>query len=650
MWVELPVNDQQIRIGREQAIFAHPPALAELVEFRIGGLFVEPAFRRLTTRDGRVIVIEPLVMQVFVMLAESAGQPVSRDQLIARCWGRRIVGDDAINRVISRLRRDLADSDEPGLEVETISKVGYVLRIDGAAPSDVAAAEPEATTARPASTSRRLIKSAIGLACAAMTAGGLAYWQAPGTDGSIVIAIKPAANVPGDRETAQFASDVTADVARLASSVTRVVFLGPAASDAGADMVVRVSVSGAADGSASRVSLTDRHNGLVVWSSDFREDKLAGLGVRETTALGIAAVVHCSLERTGTGFENPVNMRLYFSACDAAQKRDWPRARSFAQQIVARWPEKATGWACLAMTTVHEAMSNPRVRHEASLRAIAYANRAIKIDPGSGLASQALAMALALDGRPDLPALQRGIAIDPDHAGLQARYAQSLLKLGYVQAAVEPAQRAAALEPTTPEFEEGAVDALLAVGRTPEALARQLELEGSWRMTPQVRYQSVSMLRFGRNPAAALKNLQARPSADDAMNALTQIELRWKVDPARFDWGAFDRDAERVFASGAYNAWSLAALAARMNESARAFRWLDRAVAASPSAGWTPIFWPEAAALRRDPRFFEAMFRIGLVAHWTRSGRWPDFCSEPGLAYDCRAEAKRLANGATVAA
>ena len=43
--------------------------------------------------------------------------------------------------------------------------------------------------------------------------------------------------------------------------------------------------------------------------------------------------------------------------------------------------------------------------------------------------------------------------------------------------------------------------------------------------------------------------------------------------------------------------------------------------------------------MRRDPRFFAAMARLGLVEMWLERGRWPDFYSEPGLRYDCKAEA-----------
>jgi hypothetical protein len=34
--------------------------------------------------------------------------------------------------------------------------------------------------------------------------------------------------------------------------------------------------------------------------------------------------------------------------------------------------------------------------------------------------------------------------------------------------------------------------------------------------------------------------------------------------------------------------------------------------------------------------------RLGLITYWQQSGRWPDYCFEPGLPYDCKKEAAKL--------
>ena len=56
------------------------------------------------------------------------------------------------------------------------------------------------------------------------------------------------------------------------------------------------------------------------------------------------------------------------------------------------------------------------------------------------------------------------------------------------------------------------------------------------------------------------------------------------------------------------------------------------------------LFRPAYAGLRRDPRFMQVAKRIGLVDYWRKSGKWPDFCFEPDLPYNCKAEVAKLAH------
>jgi hypothetical protein len=55
------------------------------------------------------------------------------------------------------------------------------------------------------------------------------------------------------------------------------------------------------------------------------------------------------------------------------------------------------------------------------------------------------------------------------------------------------------------------------------------------------------------------------------------------------------------------------------------------------------LFYTLTARLRRDPRFMQLAARLGLVDYWRSSGHWPDFCSEPGLPYNCRDTATKIA-------
>ena len=96
--------------------------------FAFGDLHIDPS--RLTVLRGEAReVLEPRVMAVLVVLAQAAGRVVSRDELVDRCWDGRIVGDNAIQRAVSRLRH--LSATVGGFEIQTITKIGYRARHAG---------------------------------------------------------------------------------------------------------------------------------------------------------------------------------------------------------------------------------------------------------------------------------------------------------------------------------------------------------------------------------------------------------------------------------------------------------------------------------------------------------------------------------------
>src|SRR6201996_6083540 len=117
--------------------------LARVEDFDLGTSRVSPSTREVLRGSDREI-LEPRVMQVLVALFQANGRVVSRDELIFRCWEGRIVGEDAINRAIGRLRRLSEADNQASFEIETISRVGY--RLLAAAPGAQAS-----MTATPAS-------------------------------------------------------------------------------------------------------------------------------------------------------------------------------------------------------------------------------------------------------------------------------------------------------------------------------------------------------------------------------------------------------------------------------------------------------------------------------------------------------------------
>lgn len=106
--------------------------LARRADFAIGPIAVHPSSRELAGPGGTVMV-EPKVMQVLVALADADGRVVSRDELVEQCWGGRIVGEDAINRIIGKLRR-VAEATDGAFRIETVPRAGHRLLRETAPP------------------------------------------------------------------------------------------------------------------------------------------------------------------------------------------------------------------------------------------------------------------------------------------------------------------------------------------------------------------------------------------------------------------------------------------------------------------------------------------------------------------------------------
>jgi len=142
--------------------------LAARPDFTLGLAAVSPSTRSIAGPGGTADV-EPRVMQVLVVLAEAAGQVVTRETLFNRCWGGVYVGDDSLNRAIGAVRKLAGEVAGGSFEVETIPRTGYRLTGDS---HDLVASG--AGGPRSAALSRRTLIG--GSAVTIALAGGAGWW------------------------------------------------------------------------------------------------------------------------------------------------------------------------------------------------------------------------------------------------------------------------------------------------------------------------------------------------------------------------------------------------------------------------------------------------------------------------------------------
>lgn len=174
----LNLFDMEVRPWSPPRPAAHD--LSKAPGFALGPMTVDPPTRTVIAGERRE-TLEPRVMRVLVALADVTGRVLSRDDLIALCWDGQIVGDNAIARVISRLRHVLAELAGDAVKLETITKVGFRLRVESQVPDPPPpVAESPHEQASDASrslqrwgTSRRMAIG--GVAVAAVSAGAISF-------------------------------------------------------------------------------------------------------------------------------------------------------------------------------------------------------------------------------------------------------------------------------------------------------------------------------------------------------------------------------------------------------------------------------------------------------------------------------------------
>lgn len=97
-------------------------------DFQIADWRVEPQLNTVS-RDGTATRLEPKVMAVLVCLAQHAGEPVSKEELLRTVWPDTFVTEDVLKRSVFELRRVLQDDARQPHIIQTIPKNGYRLLV-----------------------------------------------------------------------------------------------------------------------------------------------------------------------------------------------------------------------------------------------------------------------------------------------------------------------------------------------------------------------------------------------------------------------------------------------------------------------------------------------------------------------------------------
>lgn len=623
-----------------------PIRLAEAAPLTIGTLHICPSTLELRNGPERTM-IEPRMMQVLVVLAQAQGATVSRDELVARCWGAVTVGDNALQRVISRLR-DLAETmGRDVFTIETVKRVGYRLVAAASLPAAVgepsapalAVAPSAAVPPAPAQPIRRHPLRWWALALIGTTGLALCLWllTSPAAPPSAIVQIELDRG-PGTTSAGEAA--LTLELMRARRTPDLPLFR-TGRSPVDADFELQASPGPAGDAS-SLLSLHDRRGG-VLWSISVPRTQPGEQLKAMTGAAG--AVLFCAFGTGGLDRPyDPEAVRLMLSLC--AQERiegnvpDQQQLDQLAQLAPAS--TRVAAWQISSAMERHlfgRLTERQRARavlepHMARLRALSPNHPMLVIGENAMLPS----------GRwgDQLRRLENALQQQPGSVELHAASAAILREIGELGAAVRSAGTALRLDPFDVRHHHQFITALAFSGFVAPARKAVGEAEQLWPGSTAVRDARFRIeWRLG-DAATVLRQLEAGEFFDSAtleqQNSLFRNYLLARLEPTPTRIEAALAPLRRQWARDPTIPFLLLQAAGSLGAREEALTVMQhpKAIIALRNDP-EPLFRIYLQDLRRDPRFMLAMADIGLAQFWQQRRNWPDFCSAPDLPYDCQA-------------
>ena len=638
--------------------------LAREPRFRLGGVEVSPSTRQLIAGDRRE-TLQPRVMHVRGARARQRGEVVSRDDLIGSCWSGRVVGDDAINRCIFSVRR-LGET-YGGFSLETVPRVGY--RLDEVKGLDASLGR----TSRSAAWAWTAGPIAVAVVLIAAAAGWFALDHRP-PPAPIRIAVLPFDAVGGqdasnlaetllDEIVGALSANQVEAVSRTESRALR----GPSAQADIARLGVGLLLDGVvqSDGKTFTVHahLDDARRQVTLWSDTLTAPVQDAMSFQTQVAGLLTHITKWAASPAVDGVRDQPGILAAFLQNQEVLDVDpggLERALARGRVLVASAPNFAAGHAQLANLIALAGLVNlPTGTHgEPSVEATREARLALAIDPTNSLADDMLGVLsppTALGEREDFLLKALANAATGDY-GPHDWYGQFLGLVGRNREALIQARLAVAADPLSPQARWLLVTALLDAGRPDEANAIATDALIQWPHNGYVWVAKLEAVTWTTRPTAqAVAFLGAISEAPGQRDELMAAKAEYSDDAVQKRnaiaklTAELETGATTTIANTQGREQTIVALA-QLGDADTAFREAERVYPlaylrpTNPWATWQTslLFNPKAAALRQDPRFMVLAKRLGLLDYWRTSGHWPDFCSEPGLPYDCKAEAARL--------
>ncbi len=626
---------------------------------RFGGDFELDRAAYQLRRGGRPLKLERIPLEILLLLAERAGQLVSREEITARVWGEdpELDVDNSINGAIRKIRQVLKDDPERPLFIQTVTGRGYRFVAPPEPPggrdlpdppvlaATAPAAERDVTAAAPAPAARPRSRTWLALAAvlALLLIGAVAVWsRAGGRDerGRVMLAVLPFRNLTGDPAQEYLSDGLTEEmIAQLGSrdptrlgvisraSVMQYRNTGESPRQIGETLGAHYVLLGSLRRQADIVRVTARlvraKDQTQIWAHQYDRQMSGLLTLQGEIAEEIADAIESSVGiRSRPSNAGPVAVAPGVEAYDLFLRGEYllgkrnaadiEAAIGYFEQATGREPRFARAWAALADAEVLLATYSVQPADTLVARARAAALRALEIDPSLAAAHAALALIVQNHDWDWLTAgreFRQAIALDPNYATAHHWYAEHLMWQGRFDEALRESERARELDPLSLIIAADNAAILYFAGKYERAIEQ---------------FRSVHAV----NPTLSRANLIVAAYVEKGMfdEALAE-EARWRqqISPAIY-WATLGYVYGRAGRSGEARhaiaelarssepvqarvyAWAYAGL----HDTEQTLAWLEKAFTAHSGEMVTLKVNPAYDFLRGDARFESLVDRVGL--------------------------------------
>lgn len=462
--------------------------------FRLGDCRIRPS-ERIVEREGETIRIEPRAMGLLVMLAERAGDVVSRQEIEDQLWDGRVVGYEALTQTVAKLRRALGDDAHDPRFLLTVPKGGYQLVVSPVPceaatardappePADSSVVMSRAKGSRPGFLPRRLL---LGLMMLMIAGIGGAWWAAresgpasrpeEAMERRPALAVLPFLNRSGEETYAYLADGLTEDLITALTHIPELNVLALTSTwgfkgqaiDAAAvhrSLGARYVVTGAVEAEPVslrvHVQLVDTESESNLWAEKYDRPRSEWFALRDELADAISSRVLPSVqeaEKRRARRKPTENLDAYdlFQRARSEKHRltveSERRAVALLRRAIELDPNFAEAYALLGWVSALERLfGGTGAPYEESLATV---QRSLDLHPELSIGFQALTQVLTFMKRYDeaVQAALRAIEINPNDAENHIFYSRAASTAGFYKPAVVAAERAVALNPMYPKW------------------------------------------------------------------------------------------------------------------------------------------------------------------------------------------------------